>query len=64
MEDFGSWSVLTTNFLIVLYMALCGALFPVILHLAGGKWRMQIRFLSGAVTVLFPIAFILLVILL
>ena len=64
MENFGSWSVLTTNFLIVLYLALCGALFPVILHFAGGKWRIQIRFLSGAVTALFPIAFILLLILL
>ncbi len=64
MEEFGSWSVLTTNFLIILYLALSGALFPVILHLAGGKWRMQIRFLSGAVTALFPIAFVLLIILL
>lgn len=64
MDDFGSWSVLTTNFLIILYLALGGALFPVILHLVGGKWRVQIRFLSGTTTALFPIAFVLLVILL
>ncbi len=64
MLEFGSWSVLTTNFLIVTYMALSGAIFPVILHLAGGKWRVQIRFLSASTTMLFPIAFVLLVILL
>lgn len=65
MTDFGSWSVLTTNFLIVLYLALGGAIFPVILHLAGAtRWRRQVGFLSGTCTALFPIAFVLLIILL
>jgi len=65
MNDFGSWSVLTTNFLIILYIAMCGALFPAILHLAGAKrWRAQIGFLCGTCTALFPIAGILLAILL
>lgn len=65
MDDFGSWSVLTTNFLIVLYIAMSGAIFPVILHLAGAKrWRAQVGFLSGTCTALFPIAFVLLLILL
>jgi len=65
MNDFGSWSVLTTNFLIVLYLALGGAIFPVILHLAGAfRWRRQVGFLAGTCTALFPIAFVLLIILL
>lgn len=65
MDDFGSWSVLTTNFLIILYLALGGAIFPVILQLAGAtRWRAQVGFLSGTCTALFPIAFVLLIILL
>jgi len=65
MDDFGSWSVLTTNFLIVLYLALGGAIFPVILQLAGAtRWRAQVGFLAGTCTALFPIAFMLLLILL
>ncbi|HEY9164215.1 MAG TPA: hypothetical protein VIN57_06360 [Magnetovibrio sp.] len=65
MFDFASWSVLTTNFLIILYLALGGAVFPVLLHLAGAKrWRAQVGFLSGTCTALFPIAFVLLLILL
>ena len=65
MDDFGSWSVLTTNFLIILYLALGGAIFPVILQLAGAtRWRAQVGFLSGTCTALFPIAFVLLLILL
>lgn len=65
MDDFGSWSVLTTNFLIILYLALGGAIFPVILHLCGANhWRRQVGFLSGTCTALFPIAFVLLIVLL
>lgn len=64
MEHFGSWSILTTNFLVVLYLALGGAILPVILHLANGRWRFQIRFLSGVCTALFPVAFALLLVLL
>lgn len=65
MDDFGSWSVLTTNFLIILYLALGGAIFPVILQLTGAtRWRAQVGFLAGTCTVLFPIAFVLLIILL
>lgn len=65
MNDFGSWSVLTTNFLIILYLAMTGALFPVILHLCGAKrWRAQVGFLSGTCTALFPVAGVLLLILL
>lgn len=64
MENFGSWSVLTTNFLFVLYLALGGVTFSSILHLVNGKWRFQVRHLACSLSVLFPIAGILLLILL
>jgi len=65
VENFGSWSVLTTNFLVILYIAMSGAMFPAILHLCGAKrWRAQVGFLSGTCTALFPVAGVLLAILL
>ena len=64
MENFGSWSVLTTNFLIVLYLALAGVTFAAILHLVNGKWRFQVRYFAVAMAGLFPLAGVLLLILL
>ncbi len=64
MEDFGNWSIITTNFLIILYMALGGVVFSALLELVGGKWRFQVRHLACANMALFPIAFVLLLILL
>lgn len=64
MENFGSWSVLTTDFLFVLYLALGGVTFSSILHLVNGKWRFNVRHLACAMSVLFPIAGILLLVLL
>lgn len=64
MENFGSWSVLTTNFLMVLYIALGGIVFSSVLHLVNGKWRYQVRNLACAFAALFPVAGILLIILL
>lgn len=64
MEEFGSWSIVTTNFLIVLYMALGGVILSAVLHLVNAKWRFQIRRLACVNLALFPIAFILLLILL
>ena len=64
MEGFGSWSVLTTNFEIVLYMALAGTTFASILHLVNGQWRFEVRYFAVSLAALFPLAFILLVILL
>ncbi len=63
-ENFGSWSVLTTNFLITLYLALGGVTFSSVLHLVNGKWRFQVRHLACSFAVLFPIAGVLLLILL
>lgn len=64
MENFGSWSVLTTNFLFVLYLALGGVTFSSILHLVNGKWRFKVRNLACSLSVLFPIAGVLLLVLL
>jgi len=64
MENFGSWSVLTTNFLLVLFIALAGVTFCSILHLVNGKWRYQVRFIAASLAALFPVAFVLLIILL
>ncbi len=64
MENFGSWSVVTTNFLIVLYLALGGVTLASVLHLCNGRWRFQVRHLACALAALFPIAFVLLLIIL
>ncbi len=63
-EQFGSWSVLTTNFLYILYIALGGIIFCAVLHLTNAKWRFQVRELACAFSALFPIAGVLLLILL
>ena len=64
MENFGFWSVVITNFLFVLYLALGGVTLSAALHLANGKWRFQVRSLACSLAVLFPIAFLLLLIIL
>src|SRR3569833_202254 len=64
MENFGSWSVLTTNFLFILYLALGGVTFSAILHLVNGKWRIKVRNLACSLSVLFPNAGVLLLVLL
>ena len=64
MEGFGSWSVLTTNFLYILYLALAGVTFASILHLVNGAWRTQVRYFAVSLAGLFPLAFVLLIILL
>jgi len=61
---FGSWSVLTTDFLIVLYLAIGGVTLSAVLHLVNGQWRFQIRDLACSFYVLFPIAGVLLLVLL
>ena len=62
--EFGNWSVITTNFMFVLYMALAGVTFCSLLHLANGKWRFQVRYYAASLAILFPVAFVLLIVLL
>ncbi len=64
MENFGFWSVVITNFLIVLYLALGGVTLSAVLQLCNGRWRFQIRHLACSLAVLFPVAFVLLLIIL
>ncbi len=64
MENFGTWSVLITNYLFVLYLALGGVTLSATLHLCNGQWRFQVRDLACSLSVLFPIAFVLLLVIL
>lgn len=64
MDFFGSWSVLTTNFLIVLYVAISGMMLSSILVLVNAQWRYQIRGYVSTFNALLPVAFVLLLILL
>lgn len=64
MEHFGTWSVLTANFLFVLYIALNGVTLSALLHLANGKWRFDVRNITVSMASLLPLAFVLLVIIL
>ena len=64
MFSYSNWSVLTVNFLVVLYLALSGIALCAVLHLVSAKWRYEIRQLAASLYALFPLAFVLLVILL
>lgn len=64
MFSYSNWSVLTVNFLVVLYLALGGVTLSAVLYLVGARWRYEIRLLASSLFALFPLAFALLVILL
>lgn len=63
-SSFSDWSVLTVNFLVVLYLALGGVALCAVLHLVGARWRYEIRQLASSLFALFPLAFVLLIVLL
>jgi hypothetical protein len=62
--SFASWSVLTVDFLVVLHLSLAGVTLAALLHLVNAQWRFDIRLLSVAFFSLFPLAFLLLLVLL
>jgi hypothetical protein len=64
MVSYGSWSVLTVDFLVILYLSLGGVTLAALLHLVNAKWRFEVRELAVSLAALFPLAFVLLVILL
>lgn len=64
MFSYSNWSVLTVNFLVVLYLALGGVTLCAVLHLVGARWRYEIRQVASSLFALFPLAFVLLVVLL
>ncbi|MGA2776403.1 MAG: hypothetical protein ABSF94_02525 [Steroidobacteraceae bacterium] len=61
---FASWSVVTVDFLVVLHLAMGGVTLAALLHLVNAKWRFDIRYISVSFFALFPLAFVLLLILL
>ena len=64
MLSYSNWSVLTVSFLVVLYLALGGVTLSAVLHLVGARWRYEIRILASSLFALFPLAFVLLIVLL
>jgi len=61
---YSSWSVLTADFLIIVHLTIAGVTLAAILHLASAKWRYVVRNISVSLFALYPLAFVLLVILL
>lgn len=64
MISYSNWSVLSVAFVLVTYLALSGVALCAVLYLVGAKWRFQVRQLSTSLFALFPLAFVLLLILL
>ncbi len=62
--SYSNWSVLTISFVVVTYLALSGVALSAVLYLVGAKWRFQVRQLAVSLYALFPLAFVLLLILL
>ncbi len=59
-----NWIVLMDNFLFTLYIPLTAVFWSSVIHLSGGKWRYEVRFLMASSRALFPLGFILLLIIL
>jgi len=64
MISYSNWAVLSVNFLVVLCLAFAGVALCSVLYLVGGKWRHEVRPLAVSLYALFPLAFVLLIILL
>ena len=62
--SFANWAVLMVNFLFVLYIPLAAVFWAAVLHLVNGKWRFEVRFLLASATSLFPLGFVLLLVIL
>lgn len=64
MNSFANWAVLIDNFLFVLYIPLAAIFWSGVLHLVNGKWRYEVRYLLASSMALFPLGFVLLLIIL
>jgi hypothetical protein len=64
MLEYSNWAVLTVSFVVVLSLALSGVVFCSVLHLVGAQWRFNVRHLAVSLYALFPLAFVMLVVLL
>ncbi len=59
-----NWAVLMDNYLFTLYIPLAAAFWCSVLHLVNGKWRYEVRFLMASARALFPLGFVLLLVIL
>jgi len=64
LVSYTSWSVLTATFLLVLHLTIGGVTLSAILHLCSAKWRYHVRGIAVSLFALYPLAFVLLLILL
>ncbi len=64
MIPFANWSVLTADFLIVLHLTLGGVTLAALLHLVNAKWRYEVRKVAVSLFGLYPLALLLLLVLL
>jgi hypothetical protein len=64
MFAYSNWAVLTVSFVVVLSLALSGVALCSVLHLVNAKWRFEIRHIATSLYALFPLAFVLLLVLL
>jgi hypothetical protein len=64
MFEYSNWAVLSVSFMVVLSLALSGVALCSVLHLVNAKWRFEVRHLASSLFALFPLAFVLLIILL
>jgi len=59
-----NWAVLMDVFLFALYLPLAAVFWCSVLHLVNGKWRYEVRFLMASSRALFPLGFVLLLLVL
>ncbi len=64
MFEYSNWAVLTVSFVVVLSLALSSVALCSVLHLVNAKWRFEVRQIVTSLYALFPLAFIMLIILL
>ncbi len=64
MLAYSNLAVLNVSFVLVLSLALSGVALCSVVHLVGGKWHLEIKKLALSLTALFPLAFVLLVVML
>jgi Ni/Fe-hydrogenase subunit HybB-like protein len=63
-HSYANWAILMDNFLFILYIPLAAVFWCAVLHLVNGKWRYEVRSILASATALFPLGFVLLLIIL
>ena len=64
MFAYSNLAVLSVSFVVILSLALSGVALCSVVHLVGGKWHLEIKRLALSLYALFPLAFVLLVVIL